>query len=352
MKSSLRSRILFLLTLLESGVFVMFPASSNYKMKDYDFGGGGVGGSSNYVMEAVLGEQGGNQTSTSYSVNSGLSYAQTSNVPGAPTWVNSSSWYNKLHITINQSNNPTDVVYAIAISDDNWATTNYVQNDNTVGAALGPEDYQTYANWGSGTGEDVIGLSQNTTYKVKVKAKQGLYSESAYGPVASVATSPLSLTFDIDVSATDSETGAPYQIDLGTLGVGSVTTASNKIWVDIDTNAANGAFVFVGGTSNAGLRSSRNSYTIGSSSVDLSGASEGYGIRSASTTNVTATSPYNGAGQNVGVVDSTLRELVNSSNAPVVAGRASFEVKVKTSSTTPSASDYTDTLTIIASGSF
>lgn len=344
--------ILLFLALFESGVLVMYPASPNYKMKDYDFGGGGFTGSTNYTVEGVLGEQAGNQQSINYKADSGLTYAQMANVPGAPTWVNSSNWYNKLHITINQSNNPFDVTYAIAITDDNWVTTSYVQDDNTVGAALGNEDYQTYANWGSGTGEDVIGLSQNTTYKVKVKARQELYSESGYGPESQVATSPLSLTFDIDVASVDSESGSPYDLNVGTLGVGSVTTATNKIWIDLATNAANGGFVFVAGTTNAGLRSSRNSYTIGSSSTDLTGVNEGYGIRSATTTNVTAASPYNGAGDNVGVVDSTIRELVNSGNSPVTSGRASFEVKVKTSSTTPSASDYSDTLTIIASGSF
>jgi hypothetical protein len=138
----------------------MFHKSTNYKMKDYDFGSGGMTNSSNYVMEGVLGEQAGRQSSVNYSANSGLAYAQMTNVPGAPTWVNSSSWYNKLHITINQSNNPSDVVYAIAISSDNWVTTNYVQSDNTIASVLGPEDYQAYASWGSGTGEDVIGLDQ------------------------------------------------------------------------------------------------------------------------------------------------------------------------------------------------
>jgi len=344
---------MILLALLPQGAFVLFPASTNYTMKDYEFGsGGGFGGSSNYLLEGVAGEQTGPQESTNYKTNAGLAYAQTANVPAAPTWVNSSSWYNKLHLTINQANNPSDSVYAVAISDDDFVTTSYVQNDNTVGSTLGNEDYQSYANWGSGSGEDVIGLSQNTTYKVKVKARQGLYSESAWGPTVSVATSPLSLSFDIDVSTSDSETGAPYNLSIGTLGIGSVTTASEKIWVDLETNAVGGGFVYVAGTSNVGLRSANVNYTIPSSSTDLSGASEGYGVKAATVTNVTASSPYNGASENVGVVDATVRELLNSGNAPVTSGRASFELKVKTSTTTPSASDYTDTLTLVASGSF
>ena len=63
-------------------------------------------------------------------------------------------------------------------------------------------------------------------------------------------------------------------------------------------------------------------------------------------------SPYDGSGENVGIIDTTKRILSKSSDSPVSSGQMSFELKAKASSTTPSAPDYTDLLTIIATGSF
>lgn len=334
-------------------ILLVLPASTNYKLDSYGFGAGGQDAmsSTNYSLEGILGETSGNPNSLNYGVNAGLIFHQMADVPPAPTFVNSSNWYNKLHITINQSDNPSDATYAIAISDDNWATTEWVQNDNTVGSALGPEDFQTYAAWGSGTGEDIINLTPNTTYKVRVKARHGDFTESGLGPEASAATSAITLDFDIDVNASDTETATPYAVNFGELTIASVNTASDKIWIDLTTNAENGGFVYIYGA-NAGLSSANTGYTISSSSTDLSSTGEGFGIREDSASSLAFLSPYNVAADNVGVVDTTIREIVNSSFAPVSSGRASILVKAKPSSTTPAANDYTDTLTLISSATF
>lgn len=345
-------KILNLLPTIPLFLFVTFPTSTNYMLRSYEFGGGGESMSStNYKAEGTLGEIAGSGSSTNFKMGSGLQYVQMAHTPGAPTLANSSSFYNKLHITINNANNPSDTLFAIAVSDDNWATTQYVQSDNTLGSTLGSEDYQTYAQWGSGTGEHIIGLIPDTTYKAKVKAKQGLYTEGPYGPEASAATSPISLSFDIDVSSSDIETSAPYEVAIGDLSIGSVTTATDKVWVDFSTNAEDGGFVYIYG-SNGGLKSTTLNHTIPSSTTNLASASEGFGIRVNSASNLSAQSPYNGSSDNVGVVDSTIRELLGSSGAPVTSGRGSILVKVKTSSTTPSANDYADIITLIASSIF
>lgn len=333
-------------------LFVTFPTSSNYMLRSYEFGGGGESMSStNYFVEGTVGEVALEGSSTNFQMGAGLQYVQMAYTPGAPTLTNTASFYNKLHITINNANNPSDTVFAIAISDDNWTTTRYVQNDNTVGVSLGLEDYQTYAQWGSGTGEDIIGLTPDTTYKVKVKAMQGTYTEGPYGPEASAATSPLTISFDIDVAATDQETSAPYTVSLGDVNIGSVTTASDKIWVDFSTNADSGGFVYISG-SNGGLYSTTLGHTISSSTTNLASTGEGFGVRVNSVTNLTAQTPYDGASDNVGVVDGTIRELLSSGGAPVTSGRGSLLVKVKTSTTTPSANDYADIITLIASAVF
>ncbi len=337
--------------------FLLFPASTNYKLKSYEFGGGGgTANSAGYSIEGIVGQTAGSQTSGTYSVGSGLIFTQNANVPEAPAFVNSSNWYNKLKFTITVSGNPTDAKYAVAISTDNFTTTNYIQSDNTIGAALGAEDFQTYTTWGGASGAFVTGLSPSTTYYIKVKATQGKYTESGWGPSASAATVGSQLSFDIDVSSSDTETASPYEVDMGTLTTGSVNTAADKVWIDFETNGASGGYVYVYDQYN-GLRSAVTNYTITSASTDLSSANEGFGIQSATTGQtaggpLAAQSPYNGAGHNVGIVDTSIRTIYTSSNLPITAGRASFYIKAKPRNTTPASSDYTDSLTLIATAAF
>lgn len=338
-------------------IFFVLPASTDYRLKSYEFGGGGgTAQSAGYSVEGVVGQTAGSQTSGTYGVGSGLIFVQNANVPAAPTFVNSANWYNKLKFTITTSNNPTDAKFAIAISTDNFATTNYIQSDNTIGATLGIEDFQTYTTWGGASGAYVTGLSASTTYYIKVKATQGKYTESAWGPVASAATVGSRLSFDIDVAPTDSETASPYAVNMGTLAAGSVNTATDKVWIDLDTNGESGGYVYVYDQYN-GLRSAVTNYTITSASSDLTSVSEGFGIQSASVNQssggpIAAQSPYNGAGNNVGIVDTLIRTIYTSSNLPVTSGRASFYIKAKPNNITPASSDYTDTLTLIATASF
>jgi hypothetical protein len=340
-------------------VFFAFPVSTSYKLKSFEFGGGGgITDSGSYSMEGVVGEIAGAQTSGSYSVNSGLAFVQQTNTPDAPTLQNNGNWYNKLLLIINTSNNPSDTKYAVAISSDNFVTTQYVQSDNTVGNTLGIEDYQTYANWGSGTGEYIIGLNPAVTYKVKVKALQGKYTEGPWGPATSgVATSNVNISFDIDIGTTSSaNTSAPYSVSMGELTLGGVTTASNQVWVDLDTNADLGAYVYVY-DAYGGLKASNINYTIASASTDLGTATEGFGIRTGSVSEtaggpLTAISPYNGASDNVGIVNTTVREIFSTSSSSITGGRGSILIKAKTSNVTPSSSDYTDTLTLVAAATF
>lgn len=342
--------------LLTTFVFFVLPASTSYNLEGYAIGGGGeVGASTSFSGEAILGQVAGKQTGTSFKSNTGLIFMQEANTPAAPTFQNNGDWYNKLFFIINTSGNPSDAKYAIAITDDNWVTTQWVQTDNTISSTFGIGNFQTYAAWGGASGGYIIGLRQNVEYKIKVKARTGIYTEGPLGVEATVSTSPVSLTVDIDVSSTDTETAAPYLVDMGSLTVGSVKTATDKIWVDFATNAASGGQVFIK-DQNTGLNSATTSYTIASSTTDLSLQSEGFGIRGDSVAQtsggpISFQSPYNGASENVGIVDTTIRPILSTSN-PIVGGRASIFVKAKASATTPAANNYTDIFTVIAAGSF
>lgn len=328
-------------------LFAQLPASSNFKLNSFDVGGGGTANStsSNYALEGIAGQQSAGQiSSTNYKTNSGFIYSRQANVPVAPTFTNPSNYYNKLHFVVNTSSNPSDARFAIAISDDNFVTTEHIQNDNTIGSALGLEDYQTYANWGSGSGEDVVGLTPNTTYKIKVKATQGKFTESGFGPEASVATVGPQLSFSI----------SPASINLGTLLTTTVTTSSN-ITISFATNAENGGDVFVFGA-NSGLDSVSASDTINSATADLGSAPSGYGAVSSSASQASggpfsAQSPFDGAGDNVGILDLSIRGIYATAG-PVTGGSGVFVIKAKPSSINKIASDYSDALNLISVGQF
>lgn len=344
---------------LQAGFLLIFafPASTNYQLKDFGFGSGGVDNatSGSYALDAISGEQSaGNLDGTTYDLGSGLLFTNQANVPSAPTFTNPSNYYNKLKIVLDIGGNPSDTKFAIAISTDNFvADTRYVQSDDTVGATLGNEDYQTYTNWGGASGTLIIGLLSGTEYKVKVKAWQGKLTETGYGPTATATTVSPQMTFDIDVSAIDEENSAST---IGFTGANSlvattVVDSPEKIWVNFITNGESGGRVYVA-ASNAGLQSSRASYLISAVTGDLTALSEGFGAQSSTATNgLSEVTLYNKTGNEVGVTDTTIREMFTAS-APTTNGRGSFLLKAKSSAVTPAASDYTETLTVIASTSF
>lgn len=339
------------------GIFAALPTSNSYQLHNYNYGPGGTSSSSsNYLLNGTTGQTGNvESTSTNFKSRPGNSNTQQAYVPIAPTFSNPSNYYNKLHFAINPGTNPSDTKFSIAISEDNFVTTRYIQNDNTVGVARGIEDYQSFAVWGGVAGQNVIGLQPATTYKIKVNAFQNRFTETEYGPVSTAATVAQSITFDIDVSAIDSETAPPYTTSFGSLLPATVKDANEKIWVDIDTNADAGAMIYVK-SANAGLSSSYTGFTITSATTDLSSASIGYGVQGSTATQTSGgplsiSPPYNTAAQNVGFLDTALRQIFLAP-APITAGRGSFMLKAKSAATTPSGTDYQDILTIITAGSF
>jgi hypothetical protein len=356
MKQNIFSRLPNIFIILPFFVFLAAPASTNYQLKSYEFGGGGEKdmNSTNYQLEGIVGELNGEQSSTNFKANSGIFYVQMANTPGAPTFVNSADWYDRLHITVNTSNNPSDTTFAIAISTDDFATTQYVQNDNTVGSTLGLEDFQTYTAWGSGSGTDIIGLEPGTTYKVKVKARQGIYTEGPFGPTATASTSESLLAFDIDVASSDIESAAPYTVAFNNIAPG-VTTSADKVWIDFETNATNGGDVYIKGV-NGSLSSSSVSHSITSITGNLAAATEGWGVQGSTATQTTGGTlafqpPFNGSSDTVGII-STLFQPILSSPGALTLGRASLNLKVKVNAGTPAGDDYSETLTIIAAGNF
>ena len=340
-------------------LLAVFPASPAYQLHNYGVNSGGSSNASsaNYSANSSSGEvSGSTANSTNYTQKSGLNQTQQADLPPAPTFVNPASYYNKLHFVLNTASNPSDAKYTIAMSSDNFATTNYIHPDDTFSSIYTPAtDYQTFSAWGGSSGQDVVGLQPSTNYKIKVKVTTGKFTETQFGPTASASTVPASITFDIDVSASDTETASPYATSLGNLLPSTVTSTSQRIWIDLDTNANSGGKVYIASKS-GGLVSLTASATIASASADLSGVSTGYGAQGQSVAQssggpLALTSPFNGAAANVGVVTTVLREVFTAP-APVTAGRGSFTMKAKAAGTTPAAGDYTDTLTLVSAAAF
>ena len=226
--------------LITATVYADLPSSSNYKIQNYSFGAGGTTNStsSNYGLNGIAGEvEFGNPGSASYQMGSGLTYMLKANVPGAPTLSTPNNNYDRILFVLNTSSNPTDTTYALQISTSSDFSTgvNYIKQDGTVGSSLSIADYLTYAGWGGASGTYVTGLTSNTTYYIRAKARQGDFTESEYGPSASITTNNPALTFTLDKAA----------LTFNNLNGGnSYTDATQSDTVTTTTNANNGYTVY------------------------------------------------------------------------------------------------------------
>jgi hypothetical protein len=332
------------------GLFSAVPTSTNYTLKSYDFGtGGGSASSTTYSLNGVSGTQTGSaQTSTTYANDSSLVPTQNANVPPAPALSNPSNYYNQLKLIVATGSNPTDAKYLIAISSDGFATTKYVQTDNSIGTSLSISNYQTYASWRGASGFLILGLNPSTTYQVKLKAMQGNFSESAFGPTASAATVATSLSFSVATTLTATP---PFPVGFSSLSAGSVFSGDADASLTISSNATSGGAVYIV-SKNGALTSSLAGSSIASASADLSAVAKGYGAQVIATGQTSggplaSQAPFNGASNNVGALTTALQNILSSS-APITNGTATVRLKAKSDAVTPSSTDYSDTVTFVA----
>lgn len=234
-----------------------------YQVEDSIFDSGAdSSNSANYQSrDSVGGIETGDSSSTNYKTVDGFQPGAYPGVPAQPTLTNTGgNLYNALDFIIATGDGQqSDTVYAIAISSDDFVTTNFIQIDGTVGTNAA---WQSYAGWGSSTGERVTGLAGNTTYKIKVKARYGADSESGYSLDASATTTGPTLIFSISgvssgqtiagqtTTATSTATSMGYSSL--TVGDGSPNVAAQAITVT--TNATGGYTTTV--QQNNNLRSS------------------------------------------------------------------------------------------------
>lgn len=220
--------------------------STNYEVDASIDAGGESASSTNYSgRESIGGSSDSSASSANFNVFPGFIQHAYPGVPAQPTLTNTGgTLYNALDFIVATGNGQqTDTTYAIAISSDDFATTNFIQTDDTVGSTAA---WQTYTAWNGGTGERVTGLAPGVTYKIKVKARYGVDTESAYSLSASAATSSPSLTITFaGVSSATSFDGETTTITSTANGIayGSLIPSTPSIaahQVTVTTNASGG----------------------------------------------------------------------------------------------------------------
>jgi hypothetical protein len=323
------------------------PSSSNYVLRAYDLGGGaGSGSSASYQLKGAVGSNGGTLSSATYKLPVGVKASTTAATPPAPTFSNPDTGYDHLKLVLNVTGFPTDTKYLIAISSDGFATTKYVQTDQTIGNTLAIANYQTYASWGGASGFSVLGLTSGTTYQAKVAALQGGGTGSDFGPVASTSTVAPTVTLALSTSLTSTP---PFAVGFSSLPANSVVSGDASIIATITTNAKNGGAILLR-DQNTGLASSTKSYTVSSATADLAVATRGYGAQVSSVSQssggpLASASPFNGASNAVGGLTTSLQEVATFSS-PINGGSLTFALKAKTDITVPSSADFVDALTL------
>ena len=146
---------------------------------------------------------------------------------------------------------------------------------------------------------------------------------------------------------------------MGVLNSSSVTTAPYQVTATVSTNAHNGFIAWVKGTNSDGLHST----TTGGTGITSPGSfptvtdlasSTGYGIFAVAGTNTPTLdagyTPSNGT--TVGHVDSTQFNRIAYLTGVQSGTTFNIGTRAKPTSTQAAANDYSDTLTVVASGSF
>jgi hypothetical protein len=401
--------LLSVLMILVSSAFAQDLESPNYRIEDPSVNsGGGISDGNNGRDILTSAAQTGADTrleSSSYALRTGFPNGIQANVPtincietntdststncqylpnsnGMIGECGSPGCYDRAKIEINDENNPVDTLYLVSLSDDGWATSYYLQSDHTIDTTFDINDYMTQCtlegrdpddancddssdtNWNESLqSNNIYGLKSGTTYQVRVRAVSGDFTETQYSPIQSTTTELPTLTLDLDIAATDIDTSAPNEMNLGTLRSGVIIDPDDDIWVDISTNTIEGTSVYVQ-NNGQGLYSSATTESIPSETEDLStnDGDGGYGLKTISSTQASLgplqeASLYNTSNTtSVGNILSTenlifFTDTTGTNDGPITDGRGRTTLKAK-SFESLAAGEYSDTITFTATGNW
>lgn len=265
---------------------------------------------------------------------------------------------------------------SVTINFGSWGgTVNTTQTVTTTGcvALTGASTGLPGSITASGSGNvitisSVTALSASTSYCAILNSASAVTNPSSTGVYSVTITAGSdSATVAIDVISNDqytvSATVAPTFTlslsastdSLGTLSSSALTT-STGVTATVSTNAGSGWFVWAE-DSQAGLRSATQNHTIPTVSTGsnhtMNGGTIGTEAYALGVTSGNATANYADSGgvTGGGLSTSTFNEIATATS-PGSSVAVTLKELADISSTTPSASDYTDIITIVGAGSF
>jgi hypothetical protein len=337
------------------GTVSSFSNNTTYYLNSYSVGAGSGTNFSNgtYSGQASLGETAATNPVNGTSNVSEAGGVQTEQlaIPQAPTLNNGSgTYYNQLGFILSNSMGsstyPSDVTFSVEVSNSSSFTSpSFVQ---TGGVLSGTALYQTYALWGGSSGSTMVNLTPGLTYYVRVNAKQGMFTNTEYGPSQNATLTNPSITFSM----------SPNSITLSNLVPNAVisTNPTSNVSFTMATNAAYGGNIsgagLYGGLHSPSINSTIQAPTYGNS-LNLTTSADGFGLQDISALGgLTAQTPYSLGGNTVGS-DSTAYESLFSASSPIPSGSsATLAMLAKASSIDPGASDYQETFSFVAAASF
>ena len=306
--------------------------SSNFTIRgDSLTAGSGSGDSSSFGLTADVNPFSDLGTSTSFQQRVGYNPRIVANTPIAPTLANDFQYYDRLLVTLNQSGNLSDTLFAVIISSDDFVNFEYVQSDGTVGPVLGTEDYRTYTSWGGGSGSFILGLGQNRDYKVRAKALNGDFTETGYSSDSNEVSTTVPY---VNIAVSDSG------LTLGVLNINSISTTTTST-ITVNTNGYTGYQVYVSDTGNGasgGLYDGIGTL-IASSDTTLTPGTAGYGAQ-ANSLSATVDAKYDVSGNQVGALEVGTNGLF--SNSVAVTDEDTTVTFKATISATTIAGEYSD----------
>lgn len=260
--------------------------------------------------------------------------------------------------------NPSDTLYAVMISTDNFVSDiRYIDASTFMPESYSTHninDFMTKADWETET-FNIKGLDSNTTYYIKAFALKGDFTQTAAGPIKSAKTASGSVYFDIDIAGSTgytAETSAPYTVAFTgayeLIGGAAAITAGNRIWMDVQTNSDGGFAIVMRGV-NGGLKSSTTTQTITSANANLDQVASGFGLQSeyidydSSSSlfgTISATADYSGTINTVGKITTSANKVYDG-DGPIVDGRMALKVIAKPGITYTPATDYQETIYLI-----
>lgn len=394
-------KILFIFTILLSSTIFLNAVnaddleSTNYKIVGATTEGGDISQTtdSDYSILSTVGKISADPRnySTSYMLRQDSTESFTANVPAVacfetttdgssscttgPTELNTygmvavcgpGGCYDRARVEISEEGNPSDTLYSIEISTDNFVSDiQYID-----GSTYKPEDesshdindYRTKVNWENEV-TNIQGLSSGVQYYIRINALHGDFTESDFGPSSTATTAGAVISFDIDIADSNGiseESSEPYT--LAFTGVdeliagAAATTNTNYIWLDVETNSA-GGFALVQKGKYGGLYSTNNDQLISSSTEDLDvTGSEGFGLQSGyinyddssdSLGDISSMANYSGSLNNVGEISSSVFNKIYDGDGPINDGRMGLKVIARAGTDKNPATDYEEEITLI-----